>query len=564
LTSKSEPGKPAALGQPEVPTHASADIDIYVEINIGCVRGSVPDPGEVRAAQPVPGMTTIPEVLADRAERWGDVDAVVDGAQRLTFADLAVEAARVAAGFASAGVERGDRVAIWAPNRYEWILSALGLQLAGAALVPLNTRFKGAEVADILARTRARALVTVGSFLGTDYPGALEPYRAALPDLAHVFALDGSTHSWVRNWDELPADLSAGDGHVWDRARALRDDDVCDILFTSGTTGTPKGAMCTHGVTVRAFEVFCGVVGLRPRDRYLIVNPFFHAFGYKAGWLSCLLSGATAYPLPVFDVDEALATIRSERITVFPGPPTVYWSIMESGRASREDLASLRLSITGSTTVPTELIRRMQDELTFEHILVGFGLTEANGLGTMCRLDDSATVVTTTSGRVIPGMELAIADDGEILLRGHLMEGYFEDPTATGEAIDDQGWLHTGDIGWVDDDGNLHVTDRKKDMFIVGGFNVYPAEIEAMILAHPVVAQVAVVGAPDERLGEVGHAFVVPRNGATIDADELIAWCRSRVANFKAPRAVTVCEELPLTANGKVQKTVLRERVARR
>jgi len=505
-------------------------------------------------------MTSIPELLADRAARWGDVDAVVDGATRLTFAQLAAQASKVAACFIERGIEPGDRVAIWAPNRHEWILTALGLQLAGAALVPLNTRFKGTEVAGVLARTRARALVTVGSFLGADYPGMLEPHRAALPDLADVFVLDGSPHAWVRPWEELAVDLSAGDGLVWDRARDIRDDDVCDILFTSGTTGVPKGAMCTHGVTVRAFETFCEVVGLRPGDRYLIVNPFFHAFGYKAGWLSCLIAGATAYPLPVFDVDDALATIASEGITVFPGPPTVYWSIMESGRARRDDLASLRLSITGSTTVPTELIRRMQDELTFEHILVGFGLTEANGLGTMCRPDDPPRVVAETSGRAIPGMELQIADDGEILLRGHLMKGYFEDPEATAEAIDADGWLHTGDIGWLDDDANLHVTDRKKDMFIVGGFNVYPAEVEATLLGHPAVAQSAVVGAPDDRLGEVGHAFVIPRHDAAIDADELLAWCRTRMANFKVPRWITICDELPMTANGKVQKTVLRDR----
>ena len=508
-------------------------------------------------------MTTIPEVLADRAARWSDLDAVVDGAKRLTFAELAREAALVAGGFIDLGIGPGDRVAIWAPNRYEWILSALGVQLAGAAMVPLNTRFKGAEVAGVLARTRARALVTVGSFLGADYPAELESHRADLPDLTDVFVLDGSPHAWVRSWEELSVGPSTSEAQVWDRALSVGDDDVCDILFTSGTTGVPKGAMSTHGVTVRAFETFCDVVEIRHGDRYLIVNPFFHAFGYKAGWLSCLIAGATAYPMPVFDVDEALAAIATERITVFPGPPTVYWSIMESGRANRPALASLRLSVTGSTTVPTELIRRMQDELTFEHILVGFGLTEANGLGTMCRPDDPASVVATTSGRAVPGMELEIAADGEILLRGHLMKGYFEDPEATAEAIDADGWLHTGDIGSLDADGNLHVTDRKKDMFIVGGFNVYPAEVEAMILGHPAVAQVAVIGAPDDRMGEVGYAFVVPRHGVTLDPDELIAWCRSRMANFKVPRRVTVSDELPLTANGKVQKTVLRERVAR-
>jgi acyl-CoA synthetase (AMP-forming)/AMP-acid ligase II len=322
--------------------------------------------------------------------------------------------------------------------------------------------------------------------------------------------------------------------------------------------------MCTHGVTVNAYETFCRVVGMERGDRYLIVNPFFHAFGYKAGWLSCLIVGAAAYPLATFDVGDVLRIIAQEHITVFPGPPTIYWSMMESRRTRRQELASLRLSITGSTTVPTELVRRMQEELTFQHICVGYGLTEANGLGTMCRPDDPPAVVTGSSGRPIPGMELRIADDGEILLRGHLMKGYLEDPKATSNAMSADGWLHTGDIGWLDDGGNLHVTDRKKDMFIVGGFNVYPAEVESVLLGHPAIAQVAVVGAPEDRMGEVGHAFVVPRPGAIVDQREVIAWSRQRMANFKVPRRVTVCQELPTTANGKVQKAVLRQWAAGR
>ena len=522
-------------------------------------------------------MTTTPGLLADRSERCRDDLAVVDGEVALTFGELAARATRVAAGLIDRGVTKGDTVAIWAPNCFEWIVTALGLQMAGAALLPLNTRFKGAEVRALLDRTRAVALVTVGRFLDVDYPmmltaetddvPAVRPI-AGLSSLLHVFTLGETEASWATPWSELSEQSSISDHMVWERARTVGDDDVCDVLFTSGTTGVPKGAMCTHGVTVKAYETFVEHVGIQPGDRYLIVNPFFHAFGYKAGWLSCLIAGATAYPLATFDVAQAIEIIARENITVFPGPPTVYYSMLESGLADRAKLGSLRLSITGAATVPEALIRRMQQELTFDDILVGYGLTEANGLGTMCRPGTASDVVATTSGPPIPGMGLRIVDDaghdlgvgesGEIWLRGHQMKGYLDDPVATAATVDTDGWLKTGDIGFVDEGGHLHVTDRKKDMFIVGGFNVYPAEVEKLMLAHPAVSQVAVVGVADERLGEVGHTFVMARAGQTVDHQEILAWCRTRMANFKAPRYLTVCEAFPVTANGKVLKTALR------
>jgi acyl-CoA synthetase (AMP-forming)/AMP-acid ligase II len=527
-------------------------------------------------------MTTIPEVLADRAARFSDEEAFVDGELRMTFAQLAAAAADVGSGLLARGVGPGDRVALWLPNCYEWVVSALALQLAGACLVPLNTRFKSAEVRHILNRTRAAVLIAPTTFLGVDYLQVLAsgveegdvagPLLPGLPHLRHAFAVDGGSHEFSEPWSSLAAGIDGRDGEIWDRAREVTDDDVCDILFTSGTTGLPKGAVCTHGDTVKAYEAFSHVVGLQRGDRYLIVNPFFHAFGYKAGWLSCLLVGATAYPVRTFDVDRVVEIIGRERITVFPGPPTVYHSIMDRDDIDTAQLTSLRLSVTGSTTVPTELVRRMQDRLTFEHILVGYGLTEAIGLGTMCRPGDDPETVAQTSGRPMLGMELRIVGDdgvdrpqgceGEILLRGHLMRGYFEDENATREVLDDAGWLHTGDIGLLDGNGNLRVTDRKKDMYIVGGFNVYPAEVENLILGDDRIDQVAVVGVPDERLGEVGFAFVVIRSGAHAEPDEFVSAWRARMANFKAPRFVEICRALPLTANGKVMKDELRRRAA--
>ena len=502
-------------------------------------------------------ITTVAALVADRACRWERDPAIVDGELHLTFGDLGARAAAVAGALIEGGLGRGDRVAIWAQNGHEWIVCALGLHLAGAAPVPLNTRLKAREVADILARSKARVLVSTGTFLGRDYPASLEPFAGQMPELATVYAIGPTASAWARPWSAL----SAGDPELgWARGATVTGDDLCDVLFTSGTTGRAKGAVCTHASTMRASATLARVVGLRRHDHYLILNPFFHAFGYKAGWLGCLLAGAVVYPMAMFDVEQVLRTVERERITVFPGPPTVFWSLLESGRWKEADLSALRMTITGSTGVPTSLLLRMRNDLGFRDICVGYGLTEANGLGTMCRPGDPIEVVTTTNGPPIPGMELRFTPDGEILLRGHVMKEYLDDPQATAEAIDAEGWLHTGDIGELDAGGNLLVLDRKKDMFVVGGFNVYPAELEAFLLEHPRIARAAVVGAADERLGEVGHAFIVPAAGATIDEDELITWCRERMANFKVPRRVTLCTELPLTANGKVRKGVLRAR----
>ena len=350
-------------------------------------------------------------------------------------------------------------------------------------------------------------------------------------------------------WDEF---LASGDGvdpaEIDARADAVGADDLSDILFTSGTTGNPKGVMETHGATLRAYQAWSDVVGLRAGDRYLIVNPFFHAFGYKAGWLAAMLTGATIHPQAVFDVDAVLERVAREHITMLPGPPTLFHTILDHPRRADHDLSSLRLAVTGAAAIPVELILRMRDELTFETIITGYGLTESCGIATMCRFDDDPETIATTSGRAIPDVEvLVVADDGrevprgdpgEVVVRGYnVMRGYLDDPSETAATIDDDGWLHTGDVGVMDERGYLRITDRTKDMFIVGGFNAYPAEIENLLLRNPAIAQVAVIGVPDARMGEVGMAFVVLRPDATASGDEIMAWSRDVMANFKAPRA---------------------------
>ncbi|HEX7407776.1 MAG TPA: AMP-binding protein, partial [Candidatus Binatia bacterium] len=346
--------------------------------------------------------------------------------------------------------------------------------------------------------------------------------------------------------------------------------DLADILFTSGTTGKPKGVMTTHEQNLRAFDAWSGIVGLRAGDRYLIVNPFFHGFGYKAGWLSAIMRGCTILPHQVFDVDAVLQRIDKERISVMPGPPTLYQSILAHPDRGKYDLSSLRLVVTGAAVIPVELIHRMRRELAIETIITGYGLTETSGVVTMCRAEDDAETIATTSGRVIPGVEARCIDKtgtevprgqpGEVVVRGYnVMKGYFDDPAATAETIDADGWLHTGDVGVMDERGYLRITDRIKDMFIMGGFNCYPAEIEGIMLTHDAIAQVAVIGVPDQRMGEVGMAYVVPRPGATPTPEAIVKWCREHMANYKVPRFVELVDALPMTASGKVTKFVLRE-----
>jgi len=514
---------------------------------------------------------TIPAMVRNSAARWPEAEAVVDGAQRITFAELADRVTEAARAFVAAGIAKGDRVAIWAPNIWEWIVAAAGLQSAGGVLVPLNTRFKGQEAAYVLGRSRARILLTVQGFLDSDYVGMLD--AAGRPEtLEQIVVLRGDVPEGCLSWDGFLAGAASVDASEVDRRIAeLGPEDVSDILFTSGTTGMPKGVVQTHGQTLRAYGSWSEVIGLRPGDRYLIVNPFFHAFGYKAGWMAALLNGATIVPHAVFDVPSVLARVPEERISVLPGPPTLYQSILAHPDRDRFDLSTLRLSVTGAAAIPVELIDRMRRDLTFETIITGYGLTEACGIATMCRFDDDPETIAKTSGRAIPDVEVAIVDDdghevprgepGEVVVRGYnVMREYYENPEATAETIDADGWLHTGDVGVMDERGYIRITDRTKDMFIVGGFNAYPAEIENLMLGtDDAIAQVAVIGIPDERLGEVGAAFVVPRAGSDIDPDGLVARCRESMANYKAPRRVKVVDELPLNATGKVQKFVLRE-----
>jgi acyl-CoA synthetase (AMP-forming)/AMP-acid ligase II len=507
---------------------------------------------------------TIPELIARAAREFPDREAVVDDGVRWTFAELAEQVYRVAGAVIAAGLRPGDRVAVWAPNGRQFVAAALGAVTAGGVLVPVNTRFKGDEAAWLLGKSGARLLFAANGFLGNDYVGLL---RAAAPDLRpEIVTLTGEGGL---PWAEfLGRSGKVPRAEVLARAAAVTGTDISDMFFTSGTTGRPKGVLTAHGQNIRVFQAWADGVGLRAGDRYLIINPMFHTFGYKAGVLACLITGATMVPQPVFDPAEAVRQIAAERITVMPGPPTLYASILDHPARAGADLSSLRLAVTGAASVPVALVERVRAEM-FPEVIIAYGLTESCGTVTVGRKDADAETISRTVGRPIAGTEVIVAgadgrplppgEQGEVLVRGYnVMRGYFEDPDATAAAIDAGGWLHTGDVGAFDDHGNLRITDRLKDMFTVGGFNAYPAEIEQVIARHDHVADVAVIGVPDGRLGEVGRAYVVARAGCDVTEDGLIAFCRDRLANFKVPRSVRFVDSLPRNAGGKVLKNQLR------
>jgi acyl-CoA synthetase (AMP-forming)/AMP-acid ligase II len=570
--------------------------------------------------QPVPNWGTIPRMLRDQAANHPGA-LVVRGRSlsgdpvTLTLAELAAGAAEVARGLMALGVGPGDRVAIWAPNAPEWVVTAYGLWDAGAAVAPLSTRFKGIEAAELLRKTAARVLFVAEGFMGTSYldllaaaggePAGDRPY-AGLPDLTHVVRYDhpdrpghaeradepgqaaptgqaalaertGRTEPAGRagmlSWEAFVAAGAAVPTEVAEeRALSVTGDDLGEIMATSGTTGTPKGVMLHQSQLLRGYWDWAEIVTLGENDRYPIIAPFSHGFGINAGLLACVLKRATMMPIAVFVPDELMDLIERERVSVLAGAPAMFFKILQEldGTASARDVSSLRVLICGAAAVPPELIRSLVDRIGLERVINAYGLMEGTVVS-MTRRHDPVEVIAGSTGRAVPGVSVRVVDEegkdlppgerGEILVGGYgVMRGYWKDPARTAEAVDPDGWLRTGDIGTLDEDGNLAIVDRKKEMFIFNGFNGYPAEIEALLLHHPALAQAAVVGVPDSRSGEAGWAYVVPRAGAVVDPAAVITWARENMSNYKVPRRVFVVDALPLNVNGKVDKPLLRRR----
>ena len=534
---------------------------------------------------PLPsGWTSIPRMLRSRAEARPDAVLLASGAERTTAAGLAGQARRTARALIAAGVRPGDRVALLGPNTPQWAAAAFGVWDAGAVLVPLSTRFKGLEAADLLRRTGARLLLCTEHFLGTSFVRLIEgaegpaadgrPF-AGLPGLDRAVLLDagpGDPAAERGGTCSFEGFLAAGErvpaAAAEERALAVRAGDLAEILATSGTTGAPKGVMIPHGRLLRGYWDWAEVVTLGEGDRYPVIAPFSHGFGVNAGLLAGVMRAAVLLPVPVFDPGALLDLITGEGVGVLAGPPTMFQGIMEGLAASGRTAPSLRVGVCGAASVPPELVRRLLDEGVVRRMINAYGLIEGTVVS-MTRAGDPVETVAGSTGRAMPGVDVEVVGEdgaplppgerGEILVGGHgVMLGYWGDPERTAEALDDRGRLRTGDIGVLDREGNLSVVDRKKDMFIVGGFNAYPAEIEALLMRHPAVARAAVVPVPHPRLGEVGCAFVVPAPGSGASPAEITAWAERNMSNYKVPRRVVLADSLPANANGKIDKVRLR------
>ncbi len=485
---------------------------------------------------------TIPGVAARAAERNGADRALVatDGSgASVSYSTLWLLARTGAAVLVDRGVRPGDRVGLLADSSPTWAIAHLAILCTGAAVLPLSTRWRPAEVDDALARTGCRVV------LDPDDADALPQTRASASAAAEVDR----------------------------RLAALTPDTVSHVQLTAGTTGRPKGARLTHRGMVATTREWVGVVGLRPGDGYPIVNPCSHIGGHKTGLLACMIAGATAFPIARFDADALRALIAQERLAFLQGPPAMFHALLDAiDRGDAPVPESVRVAVTGSANIPPALIVRMKETLGLAAVHAGYGLTEATGVVAMTRADDPLDLVTRTSGRAIPGVEVRIVDpdagvpealppgtDGEIQVRGvGVMRGYLDDPDATAAVMRPDGWLATGDIGTLDAAGNLTIRDRITDLVIVGGFNVYPAEIERVLGEHPAVAQCAVVGVPDADKGEVPAAFVVAADPhASVDAATLLAHLHERLASYKQPRHLWFVDALPMTPVPKVDKVAL-------
>lgn len=505
--------------------------------------------------------TTIPALLRHAANLHKDRAALVsqsDGS--ISFADLDRRADDFAKALIADGMQPGERTGIWAPNMWEWVAAAVGTQRAGGAIVPLNTRLKGGEVADIVRRARIDRLVSVGDFLGRRYPEML--HGEMMPDLRRLIVLRAGPDQLGgidESWDHFVAR-----GAAVDLARVAERD--------AGVTpdpGAPKGAVFDHKRSLGGGTAWARISRQTETDRYCVFGPFSHNASYKAGWVAGLMTGSTVYWPEAYDSASILDLIANNRITVMPAPPTVWQEMLANPNWRDWDNSSFRFLSTGSTVVPIELMKRLETETSIKEITTGYGMTECCGSATHTRPGDGMERIAFTVGCPIEGTEiriaapdghpLAVGEAGEVLIRDDkLLIKYLGDPDASCDTVDADGWLHSGDIGCLDTDGYLKLTDRLKDMYIVGGFNVYPAEIEKQMGSLPGLHQAAIIGVPDARLGEVGHAFIVRSAGSTLTEAEVIAWSKTQLANYKVPRGVTFMDHLPMNSTGKVIKFALK------
>jgi fatty-acyl-CoA synthase len=529
---------------------------------------------------------TIGEALVDAASLRPAHEALVAVHQgvRLAYAELLREADRVGAALLGLGVETGDRVGIWSANRWEWAAVQYGTARIGAILVNINPAYRSHELAFALSHAEISVLVAARGFRSTDYVALLNEVLPQAP-VRHVVLLEplrvqdggeATTPPWAEPWrhfaaraDEVPTEA------VGARAATLRPDEPINIQFTSGTTGLPKGATLTHRNVLNNGWFVGERERLTADDRICVPVPYYHCFGMVMGNLAALTHGATVVlPSEAFDAGATLEAVERERCTALYGVPTMFVAELEHPDVERRDLSSLRTGIMAGSPCPVEVMQKVLDRMHAREMTICYGMTETSPVSFQSLPDDDLERRVSTVGAVHPWVEAKVIDPatgetlprgevGELCTRGYLvMRGYWEDPAATAEAVDVDGWMHTGDLAVMRDDGYVHIAGRSKDMIIRGGENVYPREIEEFLYTHPAVADVQVVGVPDPKYGEEACAWVILHEGADATEEELRRFCYGKIATYKIPRYVRFVDSFPTTVTGKVQKYRMREEAA--
>jgi fatty-acyl-CoA synthase len=520
---------------------------------------------------------TFNAVLDRTSQRYPDHDAVVFPSlgYRRTWDRLREDVGTVARALVALGVGPGEHVGLWAANRPEWVLTQFAAAAVGAVLVNINPAYRAHELAYVLEQADVTTLLLTDHFKGSDYFALLAAARATtpLPRLRHVVSIKETKRGDILSWPEFLAGAAGAPEAEQSRRRsAVRAEDVVNIQYTSGTTGFPKGAMLTHrNLLLNAFHVG-RCIGFGDRDRLALPVPFYHCFGCVMGTLMCAVYGsALVVPAESFDPEATLRAIRDERCTAVYGVPTMFLAELQHRRFADYDLRTLRTGIMAGSPCPLEVMRAVVDRMGAREMTIAYGLTEASPVITQTATTDSLEHRVGTVGRVLPGLEVKLAapgtdepvppgESGELLVRGHgVMRGYYRKPADTAAVLTPDGWLRTGDLARQTPDSYYRITGRLKDLIIRGGENVYPREVEEFLYTHQHVADVQVVGLPDERFGEEVCAWVRPRPGSTLTADEVRAFCRGQIAHYKVPRYVFFVDEFPTTVTGKVQKFKLRE-----
>jgi fatty-acyl-CoA synthase len=511
---------------------------------------------------------TIGACLRRTVEQHAEREALVVRHQgyRATWAQLWGEADRAARGLLARGVEKGDRVGIWSPNRYEWVVVQYATARIGAILVNVNPAYKATELEYALRKAEVSVLALASGFRQTDYVALLDEVRGGCPALREAIVLEDG-------WEALLADGDGVDpGELAGREAGLQFDDPINIQYTSGTTGFPKGATLSHHNVLNNGYFIARTLRYDERDRVCVPVPFYHCFGMVIGNLACLTSGAcVVVPAEGFDPLATLEAVAEERCTSLYGVPTMFIAELEHPRFGELDLSSLRTGVMAGSPCPIETMRQVRERLHMEEVTICYGMTETSPVSTQSAVDDPVEKRVTTVGRVHPHLEIKIVDPlsgavlprgvpGELCTRGYsVMLGYWDDAEASRQAIDAAGWMHTGDLATVDEDGYVKIVGRIKDMIIRGGENIYPRELEEFLLTVPGVSEAYVIGIPSERYGEEVMAWVKPREGVELTPEALDAACRGRIATYKIPRYWKLTDSFPMTVTGKIQKFRMRE-----